>query len=338
MKSLYIILFALVSFSLLIVITLSFLTPQIVLRLKDNIMATMIENNLTWVSVSVEGRNITLRGQAPTHGLHLKAKKLASNTSGVEKVNSQITVTPPLKTYFLTADYDGKKLSLDGYVLDQETSLYINERVIKTYGKNNVISQWKFREGQPPAWAMITSGIISTLKVLNYGKVVFKNKTVNLSGTAASPDRKKQIDNDLLPYSNQGYVIQTDIKVIIPAVSCQEKFKKLLEQEQILFSPGGFTIDSRSYPLLERLLLIMNECERFDIIISGYTDSQGDEEINQILSLNRANAVSSYLIKKGVNVQRISTIGYGELKPIGDNETEEGRAKNRRIEFTLKGI
>lgn len=338
MKSLYISLFALVSFLLLTLITLSFLTPQIELRLKDNVIAAMIKNNLNWVDVLAEGRHITLKGQAPTQEIHLQAKKIASNVSGVEKINSQITVTDPLKNYVLTVNYDGDTLSLEGYASDEKTRLHINSRAINTYGKNKVISQWQFREGQPSEWAIVTSGIISTLKTLNYGKVVFKNKTVNLSGTAASPKVKEQVDKELLPYSHQRYMIKTDIKVIIPAVSCQEKFKKLLQQEQVLFTKGGFNIDSSSDSLLKRLKLIMNECKDFGVIISGYTDSKGDEEKNQILSLNRAKSVSNYLIKKGIDVQQLSTIGYGELKPIADNETKEGRAKNRRIEFTIKGM
>ena len=338
MKSLYIFLFALISFSLLSLIILFFLTPQIESRLKENVIEIMTKNNLNWVDVSVDGRNILLKGQAPTHWLHLEAKKQALNVSGVGKIKSEITVMHPLKNYMLTADYDGEKLSLNGYVLDQQTRLHINKSIIDVYGEKNVMSQWQFREGQPPAWAMVTSGIISTLKRLKHGKGVFKNKTINLFGLAGSSDLKKEIDKKVLTYSNQNYSIQTDIKVITPAVSCQEKFKSLLSKEQILFAKGGFTISENSHPLLKRLQLIMAQCERFGVIISGHTDSEGDEKINEILSLNRANSVSNYLIKKGANSHRISTIGHGESKPISDNEIKEGRAKNRRIEFTIKGI
>ncbi len=338
MKYLYISLFAAVSFSLLTITTLFLLAPQIESRLKDNVMATIAANNLNWVAVSAEGRNILLKGQAPTNWLHLKAKKLAANISGVEKINSQIIVTEPLKNYALTVDYDGEKLSLDGYVLDQQARLHIDNSAINVYGENNVISKLQFREGQPSAWAMVASGIIPIIETLKYGKIVFKNQTINLLGVTASSDVKQEIDKKLLSYSNQDYVIQTDIKVITPAISCQEKFKKLLKQEQILFTKGGFNIDSNSYPLLERLQLIMGKCERFGVIISGHTDSKGEEKINETLSLNRAKSIYNYLIKNGANSNRVSAIGYGELKPIADNETEAGRAKNRRIEFTIKGI
>ncbi len=338
MKSWYILLFTLASFSLLVIIILSLLTPQIESRLKDNVTAAFIENDLNWVNVLVEGRKIILKGQAPTDWLRIKAKKLASNVSGVAVIDSQITIANPLQPYILTAAYDGKQLSIEGYTLNQQSRLHINNSVIDVYGKNNVTSEWQFREGQPSAWAMVTSGVISTLKILKHGKAVFKNQTIKLSGVAPSAKLKTQIDKQLSPYSNQGYVIQADIKVITPAISCQKKFENLLQREQILFAQGGSTIDLNSYPLLERLKLVMDKCEQFGIIISGHTDSKGEEKTNQSLSLNRANAVSSYLIKQGANTNRISTIGYGELNPIADNEVEEGRAKNRRIEFTIEGI
>jgi OOP family OmpA-OmpF porin len=338
MKFWYIFLFALVGFSLLALITLSLLTPQIESRLKDNVTAVLIENNLNWVNVSAEGRSITLKGQSPTHWLHLKAQKLALDVSGVKKVNSEITIIDSLKEYALTANYDGNKLSMKGYALDQQTYQYVDDSIYQVYGQNKVISKWQFREGQPSTWAMVTAGIVSTLKRLNYGKVIFKNKTVILSGVATSTIIKNKIEKKLLAYSNQGYHLQTDIKVVTPAMSCQKKFKRILEQEQISFRTGGFAITPKSYALLSRLQTVINECERFNLIISGHTDSEGDEEINQTLSLSRAKAVSRYLIKQGTSAYRLSTMGHGQLKPIGDNDTEAGRLKNRRIEFTIKGI
>jgi OmpA-OmpF porin, OOP family len=73
-----------------------------------------------------------------------------------------------------------------------------------------------------------------------------------------------------------------------------------------------------------------------NIKIEGHTDSKGTEQYNQILSEERAGAVQNYLIQKGA-VQRanISTVGYGELKPLADNKTEEGRAENRRVDILI---
>lgn len=74
------------------------------------------------------------------------------------------------------------------------------------------------------------------------------------------------------------------------------------------------------------------------IAISGYTDSDGSESYNKRLSTNRASAVRYYLISRGVSSKKLKAVGYGESNPIADNSTKEGKAKNRRIEFNVKGV
>ena len=70
--------------------------------------------------------------------------------------------------------------------------------------------------------------------------------------------------------------------------------------------------------------------------ISGHTDSQGSDELNQDLSLRRAQAVKNWLVQKGIASNRIKTVGKGEKEPVADNTTAEGRAANRRIEFYVE--
>lgn len=72
---------------------------------------------------------------------------------------------------------------------------------------------------------------------------------------------------------------------------------------------------------------------RFQLV--GHTDNTGDADANQRLSVDRANAVKSMLVSGGISPQRISTTGYGQMRPIAINDTDEGRAKNRRIELTV---
>ena len=69
--------------------------------------------------------------------------------------------------------------------------------------------------------------------------------------------------------------------------------------------------------------------------VEGHTDSVGSMKYNQVLSEQRANAVRAWLLEKGLGRKRVKTIGYSYTKPIADNSTEEGRQKNRRVNFTL---
>ncbi len=106
--------------------------------------------------------------------------------------------------------------------------------------------------------------------------------------------------------------------------------------DNLLFDFGKSTIKEISFPYLDELALALNENPEYFIEIVGHTDDRGDSDVNLKLSQNRADAVRKYLISKGVNSERITAVGKGEDEPIADNETEEGRAKNRRVEFILR--
>ncbi|MFU2373156.1 MAG: OmpA family protein, partial [Bacteroidales bacterium] len=72
------------------------------------------------------------------------------------------------------------------------------------------------------------------------------------------------------------------------------------------------------------------------IEVKGHTDNVGGDEFNMNLSRDRAKAVVNYLVSKGVNPDKLTYSYYGMRRPLSDNDTEEGRAKNRRVEFTIK--
>jgi len=71
--------------------------------------------------------------------------------------------------------------------------------------------------------------------------------------------------------------------------------------------------------------------------IAGHTDSVGSDEYNQVLSEKRAAAVKDFLVSEGCNADRLVTVGYGRSKPVESNESDEGRAKNRRVELRFVG-
>lgn len=103
----------------------------------------------------------------------------------------------------------------------------------------------------------------------------------------------------------------------------------------IFFEFGEATLMEESFAELDRLVKIMEDNSGLIIEIGGHTDNKGTEEFNQKLSQNRAESVVNYLISKGIDKERLSYKGYGETKPVDTNETEEGRAFNRRVEFTI---
>ncbi|MCX7879247.1 MAG: OmpA family protein [Ignavibacteria bacterium] len=103
----------------------------------------------------------------------------------------------------------------------------------------------------------------------------------------------------------------------------------------IFFNYNDYVLLEDSYPELNRLLKLMKENEGIEVEISGHTDNIGSPAYNYNLSLQRSRSVANYLISKGINPRRIIIKGYGEMFPIDSNDTEEGRQKNRRVEFKI---
>ena len=103
----------------------------------------------------------------------------------------------------------------------------------------------------------------------------------------------------------------------------------------LFFDLGKATLKPESEPELKRILQVMKENVALVIEISGHTDNTGSDEINNKLSLERANAVKENLLKGGIDQARIRTKGYGKSKPKADNATEEGRQINRRVEIEI---
>ncbi|MFT4833834.1 MAG: OOP family OmpA-OmpF porin [Marinoscillum sp.] len=103
----------------------------------------------------------------------------------------------------------------------------------------------------------------------------------------------------------------------------------------IFFDFDKVTLQTSSYPEMSRLVELMKSGGIQKVEVSGHTDSVGDEVYNQKLSERRAQAVVNYMRKSGISDDRVIAVGYGETKPIAENDTKENRSKNRRVEFKI---
>ena len=103
----------------------------------------------------------------------------------------------------------------------------------------------------------------------------------------------------------------------------------------ITFGFDSSSLNPAFHGTLDRLASTMNEYGQTIIEIAGHTDSVGTDSYNQTLSVQRAQAVANYLMARGVNRERIIVTGAGESRPVASNDTEAGRAENRRVEITI---
>ncbi len=151
--------------------------------------------------------------------------------------------------------------------------------------------------------------------------------------TKGCPDRDQDGIHDLMdkcpdkagPKSNKG----------CPEISTDTR--RLLEKAitGVQFESGKDVLKSESFPILNQVADLLLNNPEYALKLEGHTDNSGDPEKNLLLSQARADAVKYYLTQKKVEDSRISATGFGSDKPLADNSTPEGRAKNRRVEFSI---
>jgi len=121
-----------------------------------------------------------------------------------------------------------------------------------------------------------------------------------------------------------------------PAVKKEAPRKIIYEGKNVKFNSSSSTLTKDSYSSLDALADTLKVHPELHLTIEGHADNTGNVSQNQLLSQQRADAVKSYLIKKGIPSDRITAIGYGQNRPVSDNKTIQGKAANRRVEFKLE--
>lgn len=157
--------------------------------------------------------------------------------------------------------------------------------------------------------------------------------TVELPGYLFYSDRF-ELTGDLVP--EEPYRLTIELQPVEEAVATGgTEADGSTTFRNVLFETGSATLLPVSGQELDRLVDILQDNPRLSVVLAGHTDDIGDEADNQQLSKDRAVAVGQYLAAKGITGDRITTTGYGESKPVADNDTDEGRAQNRRTTFKL---
>ena len=232
-------------------------------------------------------------------------------------------------------------LTLTGNVPDKEVHAALVAAAGRKFFKEKVVDNLKESIGAPSRFAAAVVPALGALSRLSTGTLVVTDREVKLSGDALYETAAAQIRAGLGKDFPQGWQFKPEISVKpaaapVDATVCQQLFTELLGKARIRFEPGKADIVADSAGLLDRLIETALRCPAANIEIAGHTDSDGDEPGNQALSEKRAQAVADYLVKAGLPATRFSAAGYGATQPIASNDTDQGKAQNRRIDFVVK--
>jgi OmpA-OmpF porin, OOP family len=232
-------------------------------------------------------------------------------------------------------------LTLTGYVPDNNVHAAIASAAGRKFFSEKVVDNLKASIGAPSGFVSAVVPALGALSRLSTGTLVVTDREIKLSGDAFYDAAVSQIRASLARDFPEGWQVKADISVkpaaapVDPTV-CQQLFSELLARGKIRFEPGRAGIDQDSAGLLDRLIETALRCPSADIEIAGHTDADGEDAFNQALSEKRAQAVMDYLVKAGLPANRFTATGYGSSQPVASNDTDEGKAQNRRIDFLVR--
>lgn len=198
---------------------------------------------------------------------------------------------------------DGRDATLTGTVVSEDRSIEIEQIVAGLSGIRVIDNQLTIAKSEP-----IPEPVIEAPKV------------------EAAPEPIPEPEVVLAPEMEPEPEMQIEVV---------EELLQTLDLSGISFLFGSNDITTEGKLILDDVATILAEHPEFDASIEGHTDNVGNDELNSELSRQRAQSVLDYLASKGIQTERLSATGFGESLPIADNDSTEGRALNRRIEFVV---
>lgn len=290
--------------------------------------------------ITISDNTVSLSGMARDLGGREAIDESLKNLPEGFSVASDDIKAPP---YVFQAYKDpvAVTLTLTGYVPDDKVHSALVAAAGRKFFSEKVVDNLKSSAGAPSGFAAAVGPALGALSRLSTGTLVVSDREVKLSGDAFYDAAAVQIRAGLGKGFPQGWQFKADISVKpaqapVDATVCQRLFSDLLAKGNIGFQSAQATIDSDSLGLLDRLTETALRCPAANIEVAGHTDADGEDSFNQALSEKRAQAVVDYLVKAGLPADRFTATGHGSTQPVASNDTDEGKAQNRRIEFVVK--
>jgi outer membrane protein OmpA-like peptidoglycan-associated protein len=140
----------------------------------------------------------------------------------------------------------------------------------------------------------------------------------------------------LLPFFALGQTQEDDLQQVLQKLDRGESVEHArINLSDINFATGTATLEAPAKIYLDKIARLLNAASNMELLINGHTDNTGSTAVNVKLATDRASVVKYYLISKGISADRLKASGFGSTQPIADNNTPEGKAKNRRVEMEI---
>jgi len=236
----------------------------------------------------------------------------------------------------LAADASSQEapIVVSGTVADEPTKAALLERLRGVYGPARVVDQLAVGTVATPAnWNDYMGRLIGpNLKLIKGGQLKVEGSTVSLLGDVASEEQRAKIASDIAASLNPTYVVNNGLRV---TQTQQAVLDAALANRIIEFESGKAALTESGTLVLDEMSAAMLKLKGVKVEVIGHTDNAGSRAGNLSLSQARAEAVKAYVVGKGIAAESVVVSGEGPDRPVADNRTPEGKARNRRIEFKV---
>jgi OOP family OmpA-OmpF porin len=223
---------------------------------------------------------------------------------------------------------------VSGTVPDEASRAALLARLRAVYGQDRVVDQLTLgRVSTPPNWNEYMGRLIGPdLKLVSRGQLQVDGSTVSLRGDVASEEQRRKIAAGIAASLDAAYTVNNGLRV---AASEQGMLDAALADRIIEFESGKAALADSGKTILDQMSVTLLRLKDKRVEVIGHTDNAGSRAGNLSLSQARAEAVKAYVVGRGVKAEMVSVSGEGPDRPVADNRTPEGRARNRRIEFKV---
>ncbi len=235
-------------------------------------------------------------------------------------------------------------IQLRGRVGDDVLRDMVDSYARAAFGSDNVYTATRITSDLPMDWPVRVLAGLEALSQLHNGALTVTPELVDLNGISHDEEAKARIAGLLSDKLGDAQNFTLSITYVAPPEPedalpdpelCEEGIAEIQATSKVAFEPGSATIAAESRDTVNQIADILRDCGPIRMEIQGHTDSQGREEMNQQLSQARAQSILNELRGRRIPTSSYTAVGYGETQPIADNDTEDGREENRRIEFRL---
>jgi OOP family OmpA-OmpF porin len=221
-----------------------------------------------------------------------------------------------------------------GTLADEGAKAALLARLRQVFGVDRVVDELAVGAvSAPPGWNDYLGKLVGpNLKLVSHGQLQVEGSAVSLRGDVANETQRQQIAADIAASLDASFTVNNGLRV---AASDQLVLDQALRGRIIEFDTGKATLTDAGRALLDEMSAALLKLKEQKVVLIGHTDNAGARASNLSLSQARAEAVKAYMIQKGVKGESMTASGEGPDRPVGDNRSADGRARNRRIEFKV---